>query len=269
MADTAQAGVDAKNAAFWNELCGTGLARNLGIESATPENLKRFDAAYHEFYPYLAGYVTREPLAGKRVLEIGLGWGTLSQLLAEQGCEYHGLDVAPNAAAMVNFRLSLLNKPQSARVGSVLEMPFEPASFDYVYTIGCLHHTGDLPRAVDAVYEALRPGGSAVVMLYNRNSYRRRVEIPLKELRERVRNGAEAVRAMYDSNADGEAAPHTDFTSRAGVRTLFRRFASRRVDVHNFDGLTLPVLGVAIPRRLLLSNIARCVGLDLYIVARK
>lgn len=267
MTDTAQAVVDARNAAFWNELCGTGLARSLGIDAATPENLKKFDAAYHEIYPYLAGYVTREPLAGKRVLEIGLGWGTLSQLLAEQGCEYHGLDVAPNAAAMVNFRLSLLGKPPNARVGSVLEMPYDPASFDYVYTIGCLHHTGDLPRAVDAVYEALRPGGTAVVMLYNRNSWRQRVEIPLKALKTRVRSGAAAVRALYDSNAGGEAAPHTDFTSRRDVRTLFGKFASRRIDVQNFDGLNL--LGVTIPRRALLSNIARWVGLDLYIVARK
>ena len=265
----AQAVIDEKNAAFWNELCGTGLARSLGIESATPENLKKFDAAYHEIYPYLAGYVTREPLAGKRVLEIGLGWGTLSQLLAEQGCEYHGLDLAPNAVAMVNFRLSLLDKPQTARIGSVLEMPFEPASFDYVYTIGCLHHTGDLPRAVDAVHGVLRPGGKAVAMLYNRDSFRRRVEIPLKALKARVRAGAAAVRAIYDSNAGGEAAPHTDFTSRRGVRTLFRRFSSRSIDVHNFDGLTVPVLGVTIPRRALLSNIARWAGLDLYIVARK
>ena len=72
--------------------------------------------------------------------------------------------------------------------GSVLELPFEAARFDYVFTIGCLHHTGDLPRAVREVERVLRPGGTAVVMLYNLHSYRRLVKVRLPELRNRARS---------------------------------------------------------------------------------
>ena len=46
-------------------------------------------------------------------------------------------------------RLSWLGLPEDHAVqASVLELPFEDATFDYVYSIGCLHHTGDLERSV-------------------------------------------------------------------------------------------------------------------------
>ena len=56
--------------------------------------------------------------------------------------------------------------------GSALELPFDEGTFDDVYSIGCLHHTGDLVRAVSEVRRVLRPDGRAVVMLYNRHSLR-------------------------------------------------------------------------------------------------
>ena len=53
----AQAEIDARNAAFWDELCGSVLAEQLGITEASPENLRRFDQAYMDYYPYLPGYL--------------------------------------------------------------------------------------------------------------------------------------------------------------------------------------------------------------------
>jgi hypothetical protein len=80
----------------------------------------------------------------------------------------------------------------------------------------------------------------------------------------------EAVRARYDSNATGDAAPHTDFVSRSDVRRyLFRRFSSVRIDVQNFDGYVLFRGRIVIPREKLLGNVARILGTDLYIVATK
>ena len=51
----AQAETDIRNAEFWDELCGTTFARSVGVTDASPQSLARFDAAYMEFYPYLAG----------------------------------------------------------------------------------------------------------------------------------------------------------------------------------------------------------------------
>jgi hypothetical protein len=50
--------VDTQNAAFWDELCGTGLAKSLGITTRDSESLKRYDEAYMAMYPYLGEYVT-------------------------------------------------------------------------------------------------------------------------------------------------------------------------------------------------------------------
>ena len=259
-----QVEVDRRNEAFWSELCGSGLARSLGITGDEPDALERFDAHYFAFYPYLKAYVDRFDLVARNVLEIGLGYGTLGQYIAERGAVYHGLDIARTPVAMIRHRLGLLGDPPGDRVlqGSALEIPWESETFDYVYSIGCLHHTGDLERSVAEVHRVLTPGGVAVTMLYNRHSARRL-------LRARRRRTAEEVRAEYDASAAGEAAPHTDFTSRAEVRRLFHAFADVDVDGRNFD--EIHVRGrTLVPRSLLIRTpLPRLLGLDLYVTARK
>jgi len=277
-AEVKQSETDARNAAFWNELGGSPLARSLGIRDNTPESLRKFDEAYLAMYPYLSRYVTEEDLEGKRVLEIGLGYGTLGQLIALRGCQYYGLDIAAAAVEMTRYRLGLLGKEVGDRVqkGSALDIPYPDGTFDYVYSIGCLHHTGDLPKAVSEVHRVLAAGGKAVVMLYNRHSFRQLAQLRTRYLweivtgRRRRGNLGEMVRARYDSNAAGDAAPHTDFVSRSDVRRhLFEHFSSIRIDAQNFDGLVLFRGRIVIPREKLLGNIARVLGTDLYVVATK
>src|SRR5690349_13633178 len=74
-----QPALDERNAAFWEELCGTNMARELGITDASEESLARFDEAYFEYYPYLLDYFPPEVVEGARLLDIGLGYGTLGE----------------------------------------------------------------------------------------------------------------------------------------------------------------------------------------------
>jgi SAM-dependent methyltransferase len=256
-----QPAVDTRNAAFWDTLCGWNLAQSAGITGRGEDDLRRFDELYLGFYPYLESYVP-EDFGGKKVLEVGLGYGTLGQLIASRDADYYGADIAEGPVANMRRRLSWLGLPENHAVqASVLELPFEEATFDYVYSIGCLHHTGDLERSVQEVHRVLVPGGRAVVMLYNRHSLRRLRYAVARRLR-----GAsldDELRRVYDSRGEGEAAPHTDFVSRREVRRLFRDFARVRIDVRNFDGYPF------LKREWLLGNLARVVGLDLYIVADK
>src|SRR4051794_39947597 len=94
MTVTAQHTIDERNAAFWDELCGTSLARLIGVTDRSPESLRRFDEAYMALSRSLPPQLRppREP--GEPLLEIGLGYGTVSQRLAMAGFEYHGLDIA-------------------------------------------------------------------------------------------------------------------------------------------------------------------------------
>ncbi len=269
--------IDTQNANFWNELCGTSLARSIGITKITPETLRQFDLAYMNIYPYLAGYVTREDLKNKRVLEIGLGYGSLGQFLASQGCEYYGLDIAEGPVNMMRYRLSLLGKKDDDKVkwGSALGIPFQDAEFDYVYSIGCLHHTGNISRVVSEIYRVLKPGGKAIIVLNNRHSFRQIAKVSRMRLlylfssHKRRDILEQQIRGLYDTNIAGESAPHTDFVSRSQVRQLFCGFSRVQVDVQNFDTYVLARGILRIRREWLLNNIARAFGLDLYIVATK
>jgi SAM-dependent methyltransferase len=264
-----QAAIDRGNAGFWDELCGSSLARRLGIHDASAESLARFDAAYLEMYPYLESYLPEERLRDADVLEIGLGYGTLCTQLVSRGARYHGVDIAAGPVEMARHRLRLAGAgDDTARVGSALDLPFDDEQFDAVYSIGCLHHSGDLPRAVSEVHRVLRPGGTAFVMVYNRHSWRRFARIALPGLLRRRRSAA-ATRAMYDSNAAGEAAPHTDYVGPREARRLFQDFAQVRVDIRNFDPLSAPGGLIRIPRERLLGNVDRLLGLDLYITAQR
>ncbi len=256
--------VDSRNATFWDELCGSSLARQVGVTDASAESLARFDAAYLELYPYLLSYLPEVSLADASVLEIGLGYGTLGGQLISRGACLFGLDIAEGPVEMVRHRLRLAGEDPDGRVlqGSALDVPHASDTFDFVYSIGCLHHTGDLRRSVSEVRRVLRPGGTAVVMLYNRYSARQLQRVVIPGLLRRGQ-AASNVRGMYDTNAAGEAAPHTDYVSRRDVRRLFRDFADVAIDARNFDPLPY------VPRRRLLGNVDRVLGLDLYITARK
>jgi SAM-dependent methyltransferase len=257
--------IDRSNADFWNTLCGWNMAQAAGITGDDPDDLGRFDDLYLSFYPYLPKYVSAD-LSNKDVLEIGLGFGTLGQLLASRGARYHGVDIAAEPVLVMKRRLTALGQPEEQVLqASALDLPFADETFDEVYSIGCLHHTGDLQRSVSEVHRVLRPEGRAVVMLYYRHSLRRLAY----GLRRSLRGGSESslddeMRGMYDAHETGEAAPHTDFVSRADVKRLFRDFSRLRIEVQNFDGFRF-----GIKREWFLSNIARIGGLDLYIVADK
>lgn len=268
-----QTQVDQLNADFWDELCGSTLAQQLGIADASVESLERFDAAYLKLYPYLSGYLPGAEARGQAVLEMGLGYGTVSQLLASRGLDYHGLDIAEGPVRMVQERLSMLGVDDPERrvvQGSALEIPHPDESFDQVVTIGCLHHTGDTAAGVSEVHRVLRPGGRALVMIYNRRSYRQ-MKSALKSLPGRLRGRLaddEEMRGSYDRNIEGEAAPATEYFSKREARRIFSAFSGTRIRRENFDSLT-PLGRYYVDRQRLLGWPAHRAGLDLYISAVK
>jgi SAM-dependent methyltransferase len=257
------AGLDEQNAAFWDELCGTTMAKSVGVSGRTADDLRKFDDAYLSFYPYLTGYLP-DDLAGKRVLEIGLGYGTLGGVLVDRGARYTGVDISPGPVAMMQHRIALADRAAEcdAQQGSALALPFADGEFDLVCTIGCLHHTGDLPGAITEVRRVTKTGGTAVVMVYNRWSARRVVSAPRRALaarRDRNRAGA-AARAQYDADQAGNAAPHTDFVSRGDLRKMLGGFSSVEIQKRNIDVARVPQARPV----LLGAHVDRLVGLDLY-----
>ena len=274
MSDQTQAQIDAANAAFWNNLCGSHLAQMIGVTDDGPESLARYDAWYFDLYPYLLDHVPAATFAGQRVLEVGLGYGTLSQAIAASGADYLGMDVASGPVAMVRHRLAQMGLPGAAVQRSFLDNGLEDASFDAVVAIGCFHHTGDVQRCLDETWRLLKPGGRAHLMVYNRYSHRRWMQNRQAFLRElllerfgllKTTRTSRRERAANDRSLDGEAAPETVFLSVGEVRRRMRRFAEVSVKKENMDDSDDPKWD----RALVLPTWGRRMGLDLYITARK
>lgn len=262
--------VDDANRDFWNELCGTQLARTLGIEDDSAQSLRRFDDWYFDFYPYLAEEIPFAALAGKRVLEVGLGYGSVSGRLLEAGAELSALDIASGPVNMVRHRAALLSRECRATQGSILDAPFEDGEFDAVVGIGSYHHTGDTQRALDETWRVLRPGGRAYIMVYNAYSYRRWLKDFALTWRyfaaERRADGAslsghEQARRQYDMNSQGVAAPHTDFFSVRAMRRMTGQWRALSVRRRNI-GTEGPLRHVS--RNLAMALLGSTLGLDLY-----
>ena len=149
--------LDTANAEFWNELCGSLMAKQLGITDHSKDSISLFDKAYMGFYPYLLDHIDIDNISGKRVLEIGLGYGTLGQILSSKAKWYQGLDISPGPVKMMNFRIDLFGKNGKATQGSALSMPFRNNTFDSVISIGCFHHTGNTKKCIDETFRVLRP----------------------------------------------------------------------------------------------------------------
>jgi SAM-dependent methyltransferase len=227
--------IDERNVAFWDELCGTSQARQLGVTDSSPQSLARFDAWYFELYPYLFDHVQLQQLVDRDVLEIGLGYGSLSQKIAASGARYVGLDIATGPVEMVRHRLRQAALPGRAEQGNILAAPFPDHSFDWIITIGCLHHSGDMNQAIKECWRLLRPDGKLVVMVYYAYSFRRWIQTRHQTLNYLCREvlGYRGVIAPeterekwdYDHNTEGVAAPHTDFISVRSLRYLCRGFS--------------------------------------------
>jgi len=267
--------IDVANARFWDELCGTSLAKALGATGRSLEDLRRFDRGYMDLYPYLLARVPADSMRGKKVLEIGLGYGTLGQKIAESGADYTGLDIAQGPVDMMNHRLRMQGLPGKAMQGSMLQCPLPDQSMDCVVSIGCFHHTGDIQRCIDETWRVLKPGGSAYLMVYNQFSYFRWIKWFGPTLRAALASGGqragtatEKERWAYDSNAAGGAAPETVFVSRAQLRGMLSRFASVSLELENCNPLSLRGF-VFVQRLPLLPILGRAAGLDIYIAATK
>jgi len=158
--------------AFWEDnACGD--AQVGGLRERFNGDFERFFADYDAFRyateRHIPGCIDSLNLAGKRVLEIGLGEGSESERMIRQGALWSGVDLTPESVSRVRARLELRDLPfDQLRQGSVLSLPFADDSFDLVFSHGVLHHVPDIQRAQSEIGRVLQPDGELVVMLYAR-----------------------------------------------------------------------------------------------------
>ena len=111
------------------------------------------------------------------VLDYGCGPGNdlTGFLMYSKAKKVIGVEVSEKALRLASRRLAL-HKIDQERVELVQisdaepKIPIEDNSVDYIYCEGVLHHTSYPERILLEFYRVLKPGGSASIMVYNRNS---------------------------------------------------------------------------------------------------
>jgi SAM-dependent methyltransferase len=143
------------------------------------------DAYRFDKLRYLPAIVDFNGFRGQSLLEVGCGIGTDLVRFARGGARVTGVDLSRTAIDLAarNFALHGL-QPVELRVANAEALPYPDAHFDHVYGHGVLQYSADPGRLVRECHRVLKPGGTAVFMVYNRlswlNALSKVMQVPLE-----------------------------------------------------------------------------------------
>ncbi len=125
------------------------------------EELARLFDAYFSEFPW--GQLPKDAVG----FDLGCGSGRWARLAAPRVGTLHCIDASE--AALGVARRSLASLPNvHFHQASVGDLPFEPRSMDFGYSLGVLHHVPDTAAAIAQCVRLLRPGAPFLVYLYYR-----------------------------------------------------------------------------------------------------
>jgi ubiquinone/menaquinone biosynthesis C-methylase UbiE len=259
-------------AEFWEKHpCGEDYVGG----SEWKEFFQRYDDYKYRTEPHILEELKRIDFRGKRVLEVGLGHGAEAQRIIEAGAIYNGIDLTNESVQRVKMRCGLFGLPyESIQVMNAEQMTFPDASFDIVFSHGVIHHSPRIHTIVNEIHRVLREGGTAVVMVYHKNSLnyhfsikvirrlgiflltlpgvslfvaqvmgepRERLEIHLKNLKS---TGLEylRMRTFIHKATDGPENVFSSVFSRAEGKELFSAFREVKTSCHLLNERHFPVV---------------------------
>ena len=129
------------------------------------------DQYHFEKLHHLLRLVDFDGYRGRSVLEVGCGAGVDLARFAKGGADVTGVDLASSAIelARANFvQQGLLGRFE---VADGEHLPFPDNTFDLVYAHGVVQYTPDPRQLVTECHRVLKPGGRAVLQVYNRVSW--------------------------------------------------------------------------------------------------
>lgn len=105
-----------------------------------------------------------EDVAGRLVLDAGCGMGRFADVVSRWGGQVVGIDLS----LAVEAAHANLGGRGNVRImqADLFRLPFQPGTFDIVYSIGVLHHTPDCEKAFRQLVPFVRPGGRLCVWVY-------------------------------------------------------------------------------------------------------
>jgi SAM-dependent methyltransferase len=135
----------------WNVHAGTQL------DSASSDESEQAFRAKTGFTP--------EMLAGKLVLDVGCGMGRYTDVASRWGATVVGVDLS-RAVDAAERNVGQRRHVHIAQA-NVFELPFRDGTFDFIFSLGVLHHTPDTKAAFDRLPGLLRTNGRIAIWLYS------------------------------------------------------------------------------------------------------
>lgn len=186
-----------------------------------------FDSWLYRTQPHILSALDKFDWRGKRVLEIGPGQGADAEQLIHRGARWSGIDLTEESIKRVRRRLEIRKLPYERLVqGSALELPFDDAQFDVVYSHGVLHHIPDIRLAQREIRRVLNDHGQLIMMVYARDSLNYHFAIRC------VRRVGLALICLLSIPVTGIYAEHKELARRVGLRKYLRmeNFIHRSTD---------------------------------------
>lgn len=119
---------------------------------------------------------------GKKCLDAGCGSGRYAVAMAMHGAaEVIGCDISASGLETARQRTAEFPNIRFEQ-GSVIDLPFPDASFDFVCCAGVLHHTPSISAGLDELTRVLRPSGKLFLLLYGAGGLRWKLIAALRPL---------------------------------------------------------------------------------------
>jgi ubiquinone/menaquinone biosynthesis C-methylase UbiE len=227
---------------------------------------------YEEYAPWMRGVMGFDQFAGARLLEVGCGMGTDLLQFARGGAHCTGIDLTPRSIEISRHRFDLYGMPGDFALSDAERLSFADETFDVFYSNGVLHHTPETGSAVREAHRVLKPGGTAKVMLYHRNSWAYWVDLILKQgiYRRELFRGLKPSDLMskYVEYSETGARPLVKAFSRREGRSLFSMFRDVKVEVEQLTRPEVYFVGKFIPESVFRA-MRRSMGWNVVVTAVK
>lgn len=183
------------------------------------------DAGYHALVDELETKVLAPYVRDREVLEIGCGTGLILDRVRPLASGVVGVDLSGGMLAHAKAR------GHTVVQGSATALPFADASFDTAYSFKVLAHVPAIDVALDEIARVLRPGGHAVLELYNRWSLRYLARAARGARRIGAGHDEADIPTRWDSPAEaiGRLPGELELVHTAGVRVVTPLAAVHRV----------------------------------------
>ena len=156
-------------AAYWDE-----HIHDLAITTypvGTPGFFQQLDEYRYDKLNYLTRLVDFDSYRERNLLEVGCGVGIDLVRFARGGANVQGIDLSRIAIELARRNFEQRQQHAELRVMNGECMQFADNTFDVVYAHGVLQYTANPAKMIAEIHRVLKPGGQAIMMVYNKYSW--------------------------------------------------------------------------------------------------